>query len=54
MFYRISRTISLTQLSLLEPGAKPPKRAHSAYVFFSLDWRERIQTENPNAGFGEW
>ncbi|KAH0833983.1 high mobility group box domain-containing protein [Lanmaoa asiatica] len=30
-----------------------PKRALSAYMFFSQDWRERIKTENPDAGFGE-
>jgi len=30
-----------------------PKRAMSAYMFFSQDWRERIKTENPDAGFGE-
>jgi hypothetical protein len=29
-----------------------PKRALSAYMFFSQDWRERIKTENPDAGFG--
>jgi len=29
------------------------KRALSAYMFFSQDWRERIKTENPDAGFGE-
>jgi hypothetical protein len=23
-------------------------------MFFSQDWRERIKTENPDAGFGEW
>jgi hypothetical protein len=22
-------------------------------MFFSQDWRERIKTENPDAGFGE-
>lgn len=32
---------------------KAPKRAMSAYMFFSQDWRERIKTENPDAGFGE-
>ncbi|KAH9948480.1 high mobility group box domain-containing protein [Amylocystis lapponica] len=32
---------------------KAPKRALSAYMFFSQDWRERIKTENPDAGFGE-
>jgi hypothetical protein len=31
---------------------KAPKRALSAYMFFSQDWRERIKTENPDAGFG--
>jgi len=30
-----------------------PKRPLSAYMFFSQDWRERIKTENPEAGFGE-
>ena len=30
-----------------------PKRALSAYMFFSQDWRERIKTENPDAGFGQ-
>ncbi|KAI8972594.1 HMG-box [Trametes punicea] len=32
---------------------KAPKRALSAYMFFSQDWRERIKAENPDAGFGE-
>ena len=31
---------------------KAPKRALSAYMFFSQDWRERIKTENPDASFG--
>lgn len=41
-----------------KPKGKPkkdpnaPKRALSAYMFFSQDWRERIKTENPDAGFG--
>jgi HMG (high mobility group) box len=30
-----------------------PKRALSAYMFFSQDWRERIKSENPDAGFGQ-
>ncbi|KAF8157916.1 high mobility group box domain-containing protein, partial [Crassisporium funariophilum] len=34
-----------------EPDA--PKRALSAYMFFSQDWRERIKIENPDACFGE-
>lgn len=34
-----------------DPNA--PKRALSAYMFFSQDWRERIKTENPDAGFGQ-
>lgn len=34
-----------------DPNA--PKRAMSAYMFFSQDWRERIRTENPDASFGE-
>lgn len=33
-----------------DPNA--PKRALSAYMFFSQDWRERIKNENPDAGFG--
>jgi len=32
---------------------KAPKRALSAYMFFSQDWRERVKAENPEAGFGE-
>ncbi|KAH9038415.1 high mobility group box domain-containing protein [Lactarius hengduanensis] len=32
---------------------KAPKRALSAYMFFSQDWRERIKAENPDASFGE-
>ncbi|KAH7882175.1 high mobility group box domain-containing protein [Phlebopus sp. FC_14] len=34
-------------------GKGGPKRALSAYMFFSQDWRERIKAENPDAGFGE-
>ncbi|KAF7307738.1 hypothetical protein MKEN_01133900 [Mycena kentingensis (nom. inval.)] len=34
-----------------DPNA--PKRALSAYMFFSQDWRERIRAENPDANFGE-
>ncbi|KAF8522738.1 high mobility group box domain-containing protein [Hysterangium stoloniferum] len=34
-------------------GKDGPKRALSAYMFFSQDWRERIKAENPDAGFGE-
>lgn len=30
-----------------------PKRALSAYMFFSQDWRERVKAENPDASFGE-
>jgi hypothetical protein len=33
-------------------GKDGPKRALSAYMFFSQDWRERIKSENPDAGFG--
>lgn len=33
-------------------GKDGPKRPLSAYMFFSQDWRERIKTENPDAGFG--
>ncbi|WFD29567.1 Non-histone chromosomal protein 6 [Malassezia sp. CBS 17886] len=34
-----------------DPAA--PKRPLSAYMFFSQDWRERVKTENPDAGFGD-
>lgn len=30
-----------------------PKRALSAYMFFVQDWRERIKSENADAGFGD-
>ncbi|KAL1408135.1 Non-histone chromosomal protein 6 [Vanrija albida] len=30
-----------------------PKRALSAYMFFVQDWRERIKSENVDAGFGD-
>ncbi|KAJ7584779.1 high mobility group box domain-containing protein [Mycena floridula] len=40
-----------TRKTKKDPNA--PKRALSAYMFFSQDWRERIKTENPDAGFGE-
>jgi len=30
-----------------------PKRALSAYMFFSQEWREILKTENPDASFGE-
>lgn len=33
-----------------DPAA--PKRPLSAYMFFSQDWRERVKSENPDAGFG--
>ena len=36
--------------NLKDPNA--PKRALSAYMFFSQDWRERVKAENPDAGFG--
>lgn len=36
-----------------EKDPNKPKRALSAYMFFSQDWRERIKAENPEAGFGE-
>ncbi|KAI3625662.1 hypothetical protein CBS9595_001023 [Malassezia furfur] len=34
-----------------DPAA--PKRPLSAYMFFSQDWRERVKSENPDAGFGD-
>ncbi|GLB44638.1 putative HMG-box domain containing protein [Lyophyllum shimeji] len=39
--------------SKAQEGPKAPKRALSAYMYFSQDWRERIKAENPDAGFGE-
>ncbi|KAH6911927.1 high mobility group box domain-containing protein [Coprinopsis sp. MPI-PUGE-AT-0042] len=36
-----------------EKDPNKPKRPLSAYMYFSQDWRERIKTENPEAGFGE-
>ncbi|KAI0277805.1 high mobility group box domain-containing protein [Russula aff. rugulosa BPL654] len=33
--------------------SKVNRRALSAYMFFSQDWRERIRHENPEASFGE-
>jgi len=30
-----------------------PKRGLSAYMFFSQEHRKSVQTENPDAGFGE-
>ncbi|KAJ7875354.1 high mobility group box domain-containing protein [Mycena olivaceomarginata] len=36
-----------------EKDPNAPKRALSAYMFFSSDWRERIKNENPDASFGE-
>jgi len=33
-------------------GKGGPKRPLSAYMYFSSDWRERIKSENPDAGFG--
>mgnify|MGYP000448074641 CR=1 FL=1 len=35
-----------------DPNA--PKKPLSAYMFFSQDARERVKTDNPEAGFGEW
>ncbi|MFF8610680.1 hypothetical protein ACF06X_32745 [Streptomyces sp. NPDC015346] len=42
----------------MKSGKKPrragaPRRALSAYMFFSHDWRERIKTESPSLSFGE-
>jgi len=34
-----------------DPSA--PKRGLSAYMFFSQEHRKSVQTENPEAGFGE-
>ncbi|KAJ7830502.1 high mobility group box domain-containing protein [Mycena olivaceomarginata] len=36
-----------------EKDPNAPKRALSAYMFFSSNWRERIKNENPDASFGE-
>lgn len=35
-----------------DPAA--PKRPLSAYMFFSQDHREKVKTENPDAGFGTY
>ncbi|KAI0060149.1 hypothetical protein BV25DRAFT_1828265 [Artomyces pyxidatus] len=42
-----------TPRSAKKKDPKAPKRAMSAYMFFSQDWRERVKTENPDASFGE-
>lgn len=42
-----------TQTKASAGPKKGGKRALSAYMFFSQDWRERIKSENPDAGFGE-
>ncbi|KAJ8590656.1 hypothetical protein M405DRAFT_815742 [Rhizopogon salebrosus TDB-379] len=42
-----------TKAKATKAKGSAPKRALSAYMFFSQDWRERIKTENPDAGFGE-
>jgi len=34
-----------------DPNA--PKKPLSGYMYFSLDWRERVKTESPDATFGE-
>ena len=33
--------------------ADAPKRALSAYMFMSRDWREKIKEENPGISFGQ-
>ena len=64
IFFKYPRCIVLTCHSPLQQkkaavekkggkkGKDGPKRALSAYMFFSQDWRERIKAENPDAGFG--
>jgi hypothetical protein len=42
-----------TKAKATKAKGSAPKRALSAYMFFSQDWRERIKTENPDAGFGK-
>ncbi|GJJ09375.1 Non-histone chromosomal protein 6 [Clathrus columnatus] len=42
-----------SEKKVTKKGKDGPKRALSAYMFFSQDWRERIKAENPDAGFGE-
>ncbi|KAK9717748.1 Non-histone chromosomal protein 6 [Basidiobolus ranarum] len=34
-----------------DPNA--PKRALSAFMFFSQEWREKVKTENPDVSFGQ-
>jgi len=50
---KAEKATTRTKASGSKKDPKAPKRALSAYMFFSQDWRERIKTENPEAGFGE-
>jgi hypothetical protein len=47
------RSTEKTKRAPAKKDKNAPKRALSAYMFFSQDWRERIKAENPDAGFGE-
>jgi len=49
---KAEKATTRTKASSSKKDPKAPKRALSAYMFFSQDWRERIKTENPDAGFG--
>ncbi|SPO36695.1 probable NHP6B - nonhistone chromosomal protein [Pseudozyma flocculosa] len=52
-----TKTKSSTQTGKRTTKAKKdpaaPKRPLSAYMFFSQDHREKVKTENPDAGFGD-
>ena len=41
-----------TKASGPKKDLKALTRAFSGYMFFSRDWREKIKTQNPDAGFG--
>ena len=59
MFFSLAVDMQTRKAAAEKPALKgkkdpnTPKRALSAYMFFSQDWRERIKVENPDAGFGE-
>ncbi|KAJ7721921.1 high mobility group box domain-containing protein [Mycena olivaceomarginata] len=43
-----------TPCTLIKDAAlRAPRRALSAYMFFSQEWRDTLKAENPDAGFGD-
>ncbi|KAF9264531.1 hypothetical protein L218DRAFT_958238 [Marasmius fiardii PR-910] len=50
---KVAEKAEKTPRAKAKKDPKAPKRALSAYMFFSQDWRERIKSENPDASFGE-